>query len=83
MRPLDVFVVRKLGVLFQPERGDGGGGADRQSRGRTPGRGERELSNVEQRDRVEVARWARPGTGDKTPVPLAGRRVISSTTGRG
>ena len=61
--PLDVIVVRKLGVPVQPELGMGAVGeggvriVDREIV-RQAGVSERELSTVEQRERVEVARRA-------------------------
>jgi putative phosphoribosyl transferase len=60
---LDVIVVRKLGVPFQPELGMGAvgeGGVRIVNREvvRRAGVSEPELSNVEQRERVEVARRA-------------------------
>src|SRR4029077_16910519 len=75
--PLDVIVVRKLGVPFQPELGMGavGEGGVRivdGGIGRRAGVSERELSTVEQRERVEVARRASRFRGDETPVPLTG-----------
>ena len=79
--PLDVIVVRKLGVPFQPELGMGAVGeggvriVDREIV-RRAGVSERELSTVEQRERVEVACRASRFRGDKTPVPLTGRTVI-------
>ena len=79
--PLDVIVVRKLGVPFQPELGMGAVGeggvriVDREIV-RRAWVSERELSTVEQRERVEVACRASRFRGDKTPVPLTGRTVI-------
>ncbi|WP_431920881.1 phosphoribosyltransferase family protein [Nonomuraea jabiensis] len=79
--PLDVIVVRKLGVPFQPELGFGAVGecgvrvinpevvrmADV-----TPA----EMAAVEKRERAEVLRRARRFRGDRPPVDLAGRTVI-------
>jgi putative phosphoribosyl transferase len=79
--PLDVIVVRKLGVPVQPELGMGALGeggvriVDREIV-RRAGVSERELSTVEQRERGEVARRASRLRGDKTQVPLTGRTVI-------
>jgi putative phosphoribosyl transferase len=79
--PLDVIVVRKLGVPVQPELGMGAVGeggvriVDREIV-RRAGVSERELSTVEQRERVEVVRRSSRLRGDKTPVPLTGRTVI-------
>jgi putative phosphoribosyl transferase len=79
--PLDVIVVRKLGVPVQPELGMGAVGeggvriVDREIV-RRAGVSERELSTVEQRERAEVVRRSSRLRGDKTPVPLTGRTVI-------
>ena len=62
--PLDVIVVRKLGVPFQPELGMGAIGEDGarpQRRCRSSGAGDPdELAAVEARERREVERRARP-----------------------
>ena len=79
--PLDVIVVRKLGVPVQPELGMGAVGeggvriVDREIV-RRAAVSERELSTVEQRERAEVVRRSSRLRGDKTPVPLTGRTVI-------
>ncbi|WP_433498885.1 phosphoribosyltransferase family protein [Sphaerimonospora sp. CA-214678] len=79
--PLDVIVVRKLGVPYQPELGFGaiGEGGVRvvnpsvvRLAGLTPG----EMARVEGREQAEVERRARRFRGDRAPVDLAGRRVI-------
>ena len=79
--PLDVIVVRKLGVPFQPELGMGavgeGGSPHRRSRDRTPSRGERARTLYRRAARASRGRMpGQPVTGDKTPVPLTGRTVI-------
>ncbi len=79
--PLDVIVVRKLGVPFQPELGMGAvgeGGARiindevvclaRVSK--------QELADVERRERAEVERRAHRFRGNRTRVPLASRTVV-------
>ncbi|MGW3039968.1 phosphoribosyltransferase family protein [Kitasatospora sp. NPDC001159] len=79
--PLDVIVVRKLGVPFQPELGMGaigeGGvrivneaviGATRTS--------EEDLAAVEARERVELDRRARRYRGDRPRSELAGRTAV-------
>ena len=79
--PLDVIVVRKLGVPFQPEYGFGAigeGGARiiddyvvRQTRLTEP-----LTAEVEARERALLERRVRQLRGDHPPVPLAGRTVI-------
>ena len=79
--PLDVIVVRKLGVPFQPEYGFGAigeGGARaiddyvvRQTR--LTGT---QIAEVEARERVLLDRRVRQLRGDHPPVPLTGRTVI-------
>jgi putative phosphoribosyl transferase len=79
--PLDVIVVRKLGVPFQPELGMGAIGEDgtrvlnaeivRQS-GISP----EELATVERRERDELERRARRFRGDRLPIPLGGKTVV-------
>ena len=79
--PLDVIVVRKLGVPFQPEYGFGAigeGGAriidDRVVRlTRLTGP---EVAAVEARERAQLDHRVRQLRGDRTPIPLAGRTVI-------
>lgn len=79
--PLDVIVVRKLGVPFQPELGMGaiGEGGVRvlneelmHFAGVTPD----ELAAVEDRERAELERRTRRYRGDRARVPLAGRTVV-------
>ena len=79
--PLDVIVVRKLGVPFQPEYGFGAIGEDgvriiddhvvRQAR--LTGA---QIAEVEARERVLLDRRVSQLRGDRPPVPLAGRTVI-------
>ena len=62
--PLDVIVVRKLGVPFQPELGmgaigEGGVRVINEEVVRLAGVSASELAAVEQRERVELARRAR------------------------
>ncbi len=79
--PLDVILVRKLGVPFQPELGMGAIGES----------GERvinadvvdmahisdnELAAVETRELVELRRRARTYRADRARIPLAGRVVV-------
>jgi predicted phosphoribosyltransferase len=79
--PLDVIVVRKLGVPRQPELGMGAIGEDGariinrdvlSAAGATEG----DLAAVEQRERVELERRARRYRGDHPRIPLTGRTVI-------
>jgi len=84
--PLDVIVVRKLGVPFQPECGFGAIGEEgariiddhvvRQAR--LTGQ---EIASVETRERARldclVSRWR----GSRPPVPLAGRTVVVADDG--
>lgn len=79
--PLDVIVVRKLGVPTQPELAMGAVGEDgvrvvdrdivHAARVR-----DRELAAVEARERVEVERRARRFRADRPRVPLTGRTVV-------
>lgn len=79
--PLDVILVRKLGVPFQPELGVGAIGEDGvrvvnrevvELTGVTPG----DLAAVEARERQELERRARRYRGDRPRLPLAGRTVV-------
>ncbi len=79
--PLDVIVVRKLGVPFQPELGMGAIGEDDvrvvndlivQAAHVTP----EELAGVEARERVELERRAQRFRRGRRRLPLAGRTVI-------
>ncbi len=79
--PLDVIVVRKLGLPFQPELAMGAIGeggvrvVDRDLIRRTMVSDE-ELPAVEARERAELNRRARRFRGDRTPARLAGRTAI-------
>lgn len=79
--PLDVIVVRKLGVPFQPELGFGalGEGGVRvinpdvvRMADVTPA----EMAEVEKAERAEVLRRAQRFRGDHAPIDLAGRTVV-------
>jgi putative phosphoribosyl transferase len=79
--PLDVIVVRKLGVPFQPELGMGAIGEDgvrivNTEVVRLAGVSERQLAEVEARERAELERRARRFRGDRPPVPLAGTTAV-------
>ncbi|MGJ6969384.1 phosphoribosyltransferase family protein [Streptosporangium sp. G11] len=79
--PLDVIVVRKLGVPFQSEVGFGAlgeGGVrvidrDIAWRANLP---QEEMTMVEERERAELLRRGRRLRGDRAPVSLAGLTVI-------
>ncbi len=78
---LDVIVVRKLGVPFQPELGMGavGEGGVRIINDQVVRLAQvsgEELAAVEQRERAEVQQRARRFRGERAAVPLAGRTVV-------
>lgn len=79
--PLDVIVVRKLGVPFQPELGMGAIGEDgvriiNDEVIRLAGVSDRELAEVEARERAELERRAQRFRGDRPPAALEGRTVV-------
>lgn len=79
--PLDVIVVRKLGVPFQPELGmgaigEGGVRIVNEEIVRAAQVTDAQLAEVERRERAELERRARRFRGDRPPVPLAGRTVL-------
>jgi len=79
--PLDVVVVRKLGVPFQPELamgaiGEGGARVLNDDVVRMAAVSQQELDTVEKRERVELDRRARRFRGDRPRVPLAGRTAV-------
>ena len=79
--PLDVIVVRKLGLPFQPELGFGaiGEGGIRvldTDLVRKAGLTERELADVEAHERTELMRRVRRYRGDRPPMPITGRTVV-------
>jgi putative phosphoribosyl transferase len=79
--PLDVVVVRKLGVPFQPELGMGAVGEEgarviNQSVVHMAGVTDEELGKVESRERAEVEARARRFRGDQPPVSISGRTAI-------
>ncbi len=78
---LDVIVVRKLGVPFQPELGMGAvgeGGVRVVNRDivRMAGVTDDDLAAVEAIERAEVQRRARRFRGDRPRVPLEGRTAV-------
>jgi putative phosphoribosyl transferase len=79
--PLDVIIVRKLGVPFQPELGmgaigEGGVRIVNDEIVRMAGVSERMLAEVEARERTELERRARRYRGQRPPVPVAGRTAV-------
>jgi predicted phosphoribosyltransferase len=78
--PLDVVVVRKLGVPYQPELAMGAVGEDvRVLNDRVlevAGVSAAELAAVERRERAEVERRTRALRAGRTAVPIADREVV-------
>lgn len=79
--PLDVIVVRKLGVPYQPELGMGAIGEDgvqvlNQRVLRSVSVSERQLQSVIKREQVEMERRAQRFRGTRAPLPLVGRTVV-------
>lgn len=79
--PLDVIVVRKLGVPFQPELAMGAVGEDSvrvldDDVVRAAGVTDEELAHVESRERAEVDRRARRYRAGAPPILLQGRTAI-------
>jgi putative phosphoribosyl transferase len=79
--PLDVIVVRKLAVPFQPELGFGAIGEDgaRIIDGRdvaAAGLGASEISAIETRERAELDRRVRRFRAGRSRVPLSGRTAV-------
>jgi putative phosphoribosyl transferase len=79
--PLDVILVRKLGVPAQPELAMGALGEegvrvlDHDLIARAHVRAD-QLADVERRERDELARRARTYRGERDPLPIAGRTVV-------
>ncbi len=79
--PLDVIVVRKLGVPFQPELGMGAIGEDgvriiNAEVMRLAGVSASQLDEVEAHERAELEDRVRRFRGDRPPVALKGRTVV-------
>ncbi|MFE2558069.1 phosphoribosyltransferase family protein [Streptomyces sp. NPDC059352] len=79
--PLDICLVRKLGVPQQPELamgalGEGGVRVLNERVLRETGVGERGLAAVEERERVELEQRTLRYRGSRPPVPLDGRTVV-------
>jgi putative phosphoribosyl transferase len=78
---LDVIVVRKLGVPYQPELGFGaiGEGGIRvlnEHVVRDASLTAEQIAAVQSRERAEIDRLTRALRGDRAPVPLAGRVAV-------
>ncbi|MFI2606679.1 phosphoribosyltransferase family protein [Kitasatospora sp. NPDC018619] len=79
--PLDICVIRKLGVPRQPELGMGAIGEDgvrvlNEQVIRLASVTDRQLAEVERSERAELARRARRYRGDRPPTDLRGRTVV-------
>lgn len=79
--PLDVIVVRKLGLPYQPELAMGAIGEDgvrivNDDLRRRAGVSDADLSAVERRERSELERRAERFRSGRGPVAIAGRTVI-------
>jgi putative phosphoribosyl transferase len=79
--PLDILVVRKLGVPFQPELGMGAVGEDgvrvlNADVLRQAGVNEAQLAQVEARERAEVEERATRLRGGRPAIPLRGRTAV-------
>ena len=79
--PLDVIVVRKLGVPYQPELGVGAIGESRalvlnREVLRASGVGVRAMRHLEEQERAEVDRRATSLRGGRAMTSLRGRTVI-------
>ena len=79
--PLDVIVVRKLGVPFQPECGFGAIGEDGarivdEHVVRQAGLTRQQVASVEGRERDRLNRRLGQLRGERPPVPLAGRTAV-------
>lgn len=79
--PLDILVVRKLGVPYQPELGMGAVGEDgvrvlNADVVRQAGVTEAQLRQVEARERAEVEERATRLRGGRPAMPLEGRTVV-------
>ncbi|MEW2125869.1 phosphoribosyltransferase [Streptomyces sp. NPDC127037] len=79
--PLDVIVVRKLGVPHHPELGfgaigEGGVRVISEDIVRRAGVSESEVASVQQAEEVELARRARAFRSERPRIPLEGRTVV-------
>lgn len=81
MAPLDVIVVRKLGVPYQPEVamgaiGEGGVRIINPDVVEMAGVDQGELAAVIEREQTELERRAKLFRGDRQPIPLQGRTAV-------
>jgi putative phosphoribosyl transferase len=79
--PLDVIVVRKLGVPFQPELamgaiGEGGVRVENREVMRSAGLQAVDIEAVERHERIELERRARQYRGDRPRMDLTGRCAV-------
>lgn len=79
--PLDVIIVRKLGVPWQPELAMGAIGEDgsrfiNDKVTEAIGIGETEVAAAEERERIQVERRARLYRGSQPRIPIEGRNVL-------
>lgn len=79
--PLDVIMVRKLGLPHHPELAMGAIGEDgarvlNDDVVRLAGVTEQQISAVESQERIELERRARRYRGERSPEPMSGRIVI-------
>ena len=79
--PLDVIVVRKLGMPFDPELGMGAIGEDgvkiiNEEMVKLAGVDDRVIARVEAREREELDRRARRFRGDRPRLPLEGMTAV-------
>ncbi|MFJ8621510.1 phosphoribosyltransferase family protein [Kitasatospora sp. NPDC093550] len=79
--PLDICVIRKLGVPYQPELGMGAIGEDgvrvlNEQVIRLGSVTDGQLAEVERRERAELERRARRYRGDRPPADVRGRTVV-------
>jgi putative phosphoribosyl transferase len=79
--PLDVIIVRKLGLPYQPELGlgavgEGGVRVINEPLLRATGLPAEDLAAVERRESAEVEARARRFRGDREPLALSGRTVV-------
>ncbi len=84
--PLDIVVVRKLGVPWQPELGigaiaEGGVRVLNESLVREVGVSDAELESVTRRERAELDRRVAAYRGARPRLPVAGRTVIAIDDG--
>ncbi len=79
--PLDVIIVRKIGVPWQPELGMGAVGEDgariiNPEVVRIAGVSQRDLAAIERRQMAEVERKAKQFRGDRPQIPFTGKTIV-------